>query len=356
MRDARPAGGVRDEPDGRDEVGPRRDATGRTTARADAPAPSVRPVSPAHTAPAVRPVSPAHEAMPDRPVSPAHQAPTARPVSPARPTVAPPPGAGPTPSSSAPSPAAAPAARVAVPDEDAAPGDRPAGARPFAGAAAGRGARAELKRQLREQQRLRIITLVVASLLVLGALPLYFGIRTATRDPVFNTLDSLDVPPWAAGSIVDEVTGSRWCFKECRYRERTAESDRAPDETAQVYERALADSGWQRWQVSPCPDQPVDGHYTCWKRDEYTLDLWVRPPSCADDPLRLRPTVGPTEPGTADPAAPGGCAGSVVSFKVRNAIDDDRTKPTTTQDPGLTGEDPDPIFSDAPLPELTTTP
>jgi len=246
-------------------------------------------------------------------------------------------------------------ARVGVPDKGAA-GDGPADGQSAAGADGTRSARSEFKRQLREQQRLRMITLVVASLLVLGALPLYFGIRTATRDPVFNTLDSLDVPAWAAVKTVDEITGSRWCFKECRYRERTAESEHGPDETAEVYERALADSGWQRWKVSPCPDQPVDGHYTCWKRDEYTLDLWVRPPSCADDPLHLRPTVGPAEPEGNPAAAAGGCAGSVVSFKVRNAIDDERTKPNTTQDPGLTGEDPDPVFSDAPLPELTSTP
>jgi len=82
--------------------------------------------------------------------------------------------------------------------------------------------------------------------------------------------------------------------------------------------------------------------------------------------LRLRPTVGPAEladpANPADPAAAGAppatpeCEGSVVSFKVRNAIDDERTRPNLPQDPGLTGEDPDPIFTDAPLPDLTTTP
>jgi hypothetical protein len=42
--------------------------------------------------------------------------------------------------------------------------------------------------------------------------------------------------------------------------------------------------------------------------------------------------------------------------KVRNAIDDDRTKPQPSTDPSLTGEDPDPIFTDDPLGELTPTP
>jgi hypothetical protein len=196
-----------------------------------------------------------------------------------------------------------------------------------------------------------MITLAVASLLLLGALPLYFGIRAATRDPVFNTLDALGVPAWAAATVEDEISGSRWCIIGCRLRERRAESERDPGATAQVYERALADSGWQRWNVALCPDQPVpEGqHYTCWKRDEYTLDLWVREPACAEDPLRNRPTVAPAEPGSpALPADP--CAGSVVSIKVRNAVDDDRRRPQPTQDPGLTGEDPDdPVITDDPL-------
>jgi integrin beta 3 len=235
-------------------------------------------------------------------------------------------------------------------------GDDPDG-RPALPALPGeRPVRSEQRRQQREQQRLRMITLVVASLLLLGALPLYFGIRAATRDPVFNTLDSLGVPGWAATAVEDEISGSRWCIIDCRLRERRAESGRDPGATADVYERALADSGWRRWNVGLCPDQPVpDGqHYTCWRRDEYTLDLWVREPSCAEDPLRNRPTVGPAEPDAAKPADD--CAGSVVSIKVRNAVDDDRGRPQPSQDPDLIGETPDPIYTDAPLLDETPPP
>jgi integrin beta 3 len=239
-------------------------------------------------------------------------------------------------------------ARVPLPDET---DDGP----PPAGDPA-RGARSEARRQAREQQRLRMITLVVATLLLLGALPLYFGIRAATRDPVFNTLDALGVPAWASASVADEISGSRWCIIDCRLRERRAESDKSPDETAAVYERALADSGWRRWNVALCPDQPVpEGQrYTCWKRDEYTLDLWVREPACAEDPLRNRPTVGPAEPAVPPEADP--CSGSVVSIKVRNAVDDDRGRPQPSQDPGLTGEDPDPFFTDDPFLEESLPP
>ncbi|HYN95238.1 MAG TPA: hypothetical protein VES42_15430, partial [Pilimelia sp.] len=277
-----------------------------------------------------------------------------------------------------PAASAAPAAALAVPAGPGAPGApvggavradgvgavRPAEpgaphghapARPLtAGVTAIRGARSELRKQLRKQKRLRMATLIVASLLLLGALPLYFGIRAATRDPVFNALDSLAVPTWAAGRTEDEISGSRWCILDCRFRERRAESERSPAETAKAYEQSLVASGWQPWKVAMCPDQPVE-HYTCWRRDEYTLDLWVREPECANDALRNRPTVAPVEPGQASALADL-CAGSVVSIKVRNAIADDRGKPQPAQNPDFTGEDPDPLFTEDPLQESSPTP
>jgi integrin beta 3 len=199
--------------------------------------------------------------------------------------------------------------------------------------------------EAREQRTWRLVALVVASLIVLGALPLYFGIRTATRDPVLNSLNALNVPGWAAVDVQDAVSGSRWCLVDCRFRERTAQSQQGFEDTARVYEAALDEAGWRRWEAAKlCPAQPVPGHYTCWTRDELTLDLWVRPPSCAARP------EGVTPPATPPPAGPGGaCEGSVVSVKVRNAIDDDRVRSGPSTDPSLTGEDPDPVFTDDPL-------
>jgi len=207
------------------------------------------------------------------------------------------------------------------------------------GATVGRwraGARSELRRQLREVERMRRITLVAVVLIILGAYPTYLLTQMATRDPVFNSLDTLGVPDWATGEPTDMVFGSRWCIKECRFRERNLISQRAPEETARVYEQALQAAGWQPWHVAGCPtDLPG---YTCWTRDEFTLDLYVREPPCANEPLRRRPTVGPTAPtGGAGPSegapstvgAPGSppaddCAGAAVTIKVRNVIDDPR--------------------------------
>lgn len=220
-----------------------------------------------------------------------------------------------------------------------------------------RQAGSDLRRQLGEQRRLRIAALGIVVLTLLGAVPLFLAVRSATSDPVFRSLDSLAVPSWAAVETTDGVSGSRWCFIECRFRERITRSERSPEETAQAYEQALTEDGWRPWQVAYCPEQPVEGRYTCWRRDELTLDLWVREPACATDPLRDRPTVAPSgAEGATTPETEEECSGSVVSVKVRNAIDDERTRPQPSTDPSLTGEDPDPLLTDDPLGELTPSP
>ncbi|MEO3745859.1 hypothetical protein [Plantactinospora sp. B5E13] len=221
------------------------------------------------------------------------------------------------------------------------------------------GTRSELRNQIREQRRLRTIALLLASLLVLGALPTYFGVRAATRDPVFNSLDALAVPTWAEQDIVDGVSGSRWCLLECRFRERTMASDRPWEETARTYESALTGEGWQPWKVALCPEQPVENqHYSCWRRDELTLDLWVRPPACPEVLPGESPEVPPVEgaePG--DPAAGGttgeDCQGSRISIKVRNAIADDRLGPKPNPAPSLPGVDPDLPLPDDLIPTAT---
>ena len=220
--------------------------------------------------------------------------------------------------------------------------------------AAPAGLRSELRRQMRAKRRLRVITLVSLSVLVLGLLPLFFGIRAASRDPVFTSLDALQVPGWAAAQVEDQDSGSRWCFLDCRFRERTAQSSKPYAETAKVYSGALQTAGWQRWQVGQCPEQPVtDGSYTCWRRDEFTLDLWVGPPECAVDQVAAQdPDVLPS---AGVPSAPAGkCEGSTVSIKVQNAITDQRGKTEPQPDPSLLGETPEPTL--APDPLLTPTP
>lgn len=190
--------------------------------------------------------------------------------------------------------------------------------------------------------------MVAIVLLILGAYPSYLLLQQATRDQVLNSLDTLDLPGWAANQSTDKVFGSRWCIGECRFRERQLTSQRGTDETAALYQRVLGGAGWARWEVERCPETPVTGSYTCWKRDEYTLDLWVRDPSCADDPARKRPTVGPPEatPSTAPSGTADDCTGSVVTIKVRNGIADDRGR----------GGPPPPPPENPDFPDLTSSP
>jgi integrin beta 3 len=217
------------------------------------------------------------------------------------------------------------------------------------------GLRSELRRQMRAKRRLRVITLVSLSVVVLGLLPLIFGIQSVSRDPVFNSLDSLSVPGWAASQVKDQGSGSRWCFLDCRFRERTAQSSKSPDETAKVYSAALTTAGWQRWRVAQCPDQPVtNGSYTCWRRDEFTLDLWVGPPECAVDQVAAQDPVALPSSGVVPTTPPGKCVGSTISIKVQNAITDLRGKTEPKPNPSLVGETPDPTLGPDPL--LTPTP
>jgi hypothetical protein len=224
---------------------------------------------------------------------------------------------------------------------------RPAAARPRPSVVS---ARADLRRQLRTHSRVRLATLISVVVVILGALPLYLMIQAVTRDPVFTSLNALRLPAWAAADPTDSSFGSRWCIMNCRFRERDLTSQRPTDETASVYQNALKSAGWQPWKVGQCPDTQAPGHYSCWRRDEYTLDLWVRDPPCKSDPLRQRPTVGPpASPGAAG-TKPDDCSGSMISIKVRNRIDDERGRgPEPKVDSSLTGETPDGVLTGIPL-------
>ncbi|WP_433719938.1 hypothetical protein ACQP2Y_33865 [Actinoplanes sp. CA-051413] len=217
---------------------------------------------------------------------------------------------------------------------------------------------AELRTRLRTERRLRVITLVTLSVVVLGLLPLLFGIRSATRDPVFNSLDALSVPTWADKQVEDRTSGSIWCFFDCRFRERTAQSERPFEETDKAYATALTGAGWKA-RSGECSDQPTtSGKYTCWTRDEFTLDLWVRLPECAVDAVAAQdpatqPSVGPD--GLVPTPDPDKCTGSTVSIKVQNAVTDQRGKPQPAVDPSLIGETPDPVLTPDPLLEPTPT-
>ena len=221
-----------------------------------------------------------------------------------------------------------------------------------------RGARTELRNQMRSRRRLRMITLVSLAAVVLVVLPVFFGLRSIGQDPVFRSLDALQLPSWAATKVDDRSSGSRWCFLDCTFRERTADSAKPFKPTTAAYETALTAAGWRPWKVAECPEQPLDpasGTYSCWTRDEFTLDLQVGLPDCAVDALVAQNPDGlPTSAAAPPTTDPSKCVGSTVSIKVQNAISDTRGKKEPKQSPDLIGETPVPTLSDDPL--LTPTP
>jgi integrin beta 3 len=176
-----------------------------------------------------------------------------------------------------------------------------------------------------QARRIRLAALAAIAVLLLGALPGYFVIRDATRDPVFAGLDALDLPSWAAQQHEDHADGSRWCISTCRMRERTWRSAKAATETDQTYEAALTKAGWSRWQTAGCP-KSTSGIYTCWTRDQYALDLWSRNAVCALNNVAPAPGAStapssaptPTPTGSGPPAT---CAGALVTVTVADRAD-----------------------------------
>jgi hypothetical protein len=206
------------------------------------------------------------------------------------------------------------------------------------------GLRAELRHKMRTQRRLRLVTLMSLAALVLLVLPAFFGIRAVTSDPVLASLDALEVPAWASKNDKDFETGNSLCLGVCEFRERVSESDQSFAETTKVYSSALTKAGWAERKVEGCPEMPVraeEGTYTCWQRDELTLDLAVGLPGCAVDQVSAEgnPQAGEVAPEPIDPAS---CVGSTVSIKVWNAIEDERGKKDPA--PGPQGVQPDAVL------------
>lgn len=207
------------------------------------------------------------------------------------------------------------------------------------------GGLAELRHKLRTQRRLRLVTLVSLAAVVLLVLPAFFGIRAMSSDPVFASLDSLQVDDWAEKGPKDQEFGSALCLGECSFREREAQSERPFPETATEYSKALKKAGWAQWNAEACekPARPEEESHSCWRRDELTLDLFVGLPGCAVDQFAAEQNPLAAE-GPVEPQQPGECVGSSVRIKVQNTIADTRGK--TDPAPGPLGVTPDTVLPD----------
>jgi len=178
--------------------------------------------------------------------------------------------------------------------------------------------RAELRKQLKIQQQLKGVTLVLVVLLLLAAYPVYLFTQTFAADPVFAELDGLDLPEWAAYHHEDKAEGSRWCIQQCRVRERIWDSERGPQDTHPVYATALLADGWRL--NDRCVTVSDDSVASCWKKDEYVMIVHVIEPICEVAPPR-DPLPGAT-PAPEETAADRQCPGSRVNMLIMNAIDE----------------------------------
>jgi hypothetical protein len=180
--------------------------------------------------------------------------------------------------------------------------------------------RAELRKHMKVQQQLKTMTLVLVVLLLLAAYPVYLFAHALAADPVFAGLDRLNLPSWAAYEHADHDEGSRWCIGRCKVRTRTWLSQRGPVETSPVYESALTGGGW-RADTEGCPESTADNLLSCWKKDEYRMQMQIRAPLCEAPPTRA-PVPGATATGEAQPADTNPvCPGALVTMYVFNATD-----------------------------------
>jgi integrin beta 3 len=182
--------------------------------------------------------------------------------------------------------------------------------------------RAEIRKHLRIAQQLKVGTLVLVLVLLLAAYPTYLFLKANTTDPALSELNGLDLPGWATISKDYAESGSRWCIGQCRFRKLSWASEKTPEETQPVYDTALRDAGWRPLATGPCPTVEA-GSLTCWQRDEYIMNMWVRQPSCDIPPPR--PTGSANPEASAPPASPTTpaevCPGALVTVEVWNAID-----------------------------------
>jgi integrin beta 3 len=184
------------------------------------------------------------------------------------------------------------------------------------------GGGAELRRHI---GRIPVIALAVAALVFLVGLPAILVSKDASADPAFASLDSLQLPGWAAQAHQDTTLGgNRWCIETCLTRERVWRSTKPAQDTDPVFRKALVDAGWRPRAAAQCP-AAVTGTYTCWEHNEYVLDLWSRDAACglsnvAPAPGQSGAPKG-TDPSGAVPAPTGTdppptCGGSLVTTRV----------------------------------------
>ncbi len=124
------------------------------------------------------------------------------------------------------------------------------------------------------QQRRATRIVIGAVLALLLVLPMALLIRARLGNPLSDQLDGLSLPAAVDLHHVDTGGQSVYCVHQCAWLKRTYQSGQPVEQTDAVFRAALTAHGWQAAEGT-CPKQSA-GSYSCWQRDQYVLDLWVR--------------------------------------------------------------------------------
>jgi integrin beta 3 len=202
------------------------------------------------------------------------------------------------------------------------------------GAAGGRGGagsdRVKRRPPSAAEQRRAVWALAVAVAVLLFVLPVTLLVRASLSNPLADQLDELALPAAVDLHHSDAGGQSRYCVDDCAWLKRTYQSGQPVQQTDAAFRAALTEQGW-RLAGGTCP-KPTTGSYSCWSRDQYALDLYVRPGSCAGSgyqplpqPSESRPPAQDDIPPSAEPTPSGPvtaqCPASVASAQVNNVAD-----------------------------------
>jgi hypothetical protein len=130
----------------------------------------------------------------------------------------------------------------------------------------------------------------------------------------------------------DEGAASSYCVHQCAWLKRTYQSGQPVEQTVTAFRTALTAHGWHPAGGS-CP-KPADGSYSCWQRDQYVLDLWVRPGTCENSGYQPMPVPSESKPPVEDDIVPSAapapsqpvstqCPAAVASVQLTNSADPD---------------------------------
>ena len=182
--------------------------------------------------------------------------------------------------------------------------------------------RAEIRQHLRIAQQLKVGTLILVAFLMLAAYPVYLFTREVAPGPGHRRAGL--ARPAGLGGHAAHRRGQRQPL--VHQRMPVPPADLGVRAAAGRDPGAVRDRAARRRLAAPDRGRMRPGatraSATCWKRDEYVMDMWVRAPICDIPPPR--PAIAPAPGATAERRhrnrRRATCPGALVTMRVFNSI------------------------------------